>query len=87
MGIWLETNSYPKDGFETIYLPMEGELPLELVLEDSILNDYVKSGTNDSYIQFLENFYMANKKWNKVVNSWKKERTWRKKRILHLETK
>lgn len=62
MGIWLETKYYPQDGLETIYLPMEGELPFELVLEDSILSDYVKSGTTDSYIQFLEKNYIANKK-------------------------
>lgn len=62
MGIWMETKHYPQDGLEIVYLPIEGELPFELVIDDSILKDYVDSGTTDSYIEFLEKNYIANKK-------------------------
>jgi hypothetical protein len=55
---WIDTNFYPKDGIEKFYIETDGETPFEVIEDNVALNDYRNSGSNLSYIQWLEEQYL-----------------------------
>lgn len=51
---WFETSFYPKDGIEAVYLPINIELPLEIIEDNSLLSEYLSSQSTFSYVEWLE---------------------------------
>lgn len=51
---WFDTKYYPKDGIEALHIPLEGEAPFEVV-NHYLFSNYLKSKTDETYVEFLEN--------------------------------
>lgn len=51
---WMETSFYPEDGIETVYLPLNVTIPFEFIEADSLLAEYVSTGSKTSYVEWLE---------------------------------
>lgn len=56
----IETNFYPKDGYEKVYFYPQDDFPGEIVEENKLLSKYKASGTKDSYQTWLEKIVMDN---------------------------
>lgn len=52
---YLESNFYPKDGVEVLYLPLDAEVPIELIEPNSLVGEYLQGDKEDSYVKWLEN--------------------------------
>lgn len=54
---WFDTSFYPKDGIESIYLPIyeETENVFDFIEEGSLLNEYAKTSQEISFVTWLEN--------------------------------
>lgn len=59
---WIDTNFYPKNGLEFFYIETDGEIPFELIDNNVAFEDYLNSGTNLGYTQWLEEQYIAMKR-------------------------
>lgn len=51
---WMETSFYPEDGIEAVYIPLNTEIPFEIIEQDSLLAEYLSIGSEKSYIEWLE---------------------------------
>lgn len=51
---WLDTKWYPEDGIEALYLPLDGEVPFEIVEDNSLFVSYLNSKSNVGYVEWLE---------------------------------
>lgn len=59
-GTAIESGNINDDLVEDIYLELEGDINLELVEDNPVLNEYMKSGSQDTYVVWLEKFIQAN---------------------------
>lgn len=50
----IETPYYPKDGREDLYFSLDGDLPLFIVEDNGLFGEYSNSGSNDTYVLWLE---------------------------------
>ncbi|MFF2531273.1 hypothetical protein ACFVS2_20435 [Brevibacillus sp. NPDC058079] len=50
----IDTAYYPKDGIEQMYYEPQEELPLVILEDNDLLSAYAESGSNDSYVLWLE---------------------------------
>lgn len=55
---WFDTKYYPKDGVEPLYLPFDGDIPFEIINQNYLFSNYLKSGSDKTYVEFLENLVM-----------------------------
>lgn len=51
---WLDTEYYPKDGLQSIYLPFDIEAPFEVISDNTLFADYLKSECSVGYVEWLE---------------------------------
>jgi hypothetical protein len=56
---WFETTCYPKDGVEAVYLPINIEVPLEIIQDNSLLSEYLSSKSHTTYVEWLEEQVMC----------------------------
>ncbi len=59
-GTAIEAGNIKDDLVEEIYLELEGDINLELAEDNPILNEYLKSGSQEAYVVWLEKFIQAN---------------------------
>lgn len=52
---WMDTQWYPKDGIDSLYIPMGGEVPFEIVSsENELFNEYLSNKNGLTYTNWLE---------------------------------
>lgn len=51
---WFESSFYPSSGLYTVHAELEEDLPFEFIDQDSLLDQYVSSGSDCSYVEWLE---------------------------------
>lgn len=51
---WMETNFYPEDGIEAVYIRINTEIPFEIIEQDSLFAEYISISSEKSYIKWLE---------------------------------
>lgn len=63
---WFDTKYYPEDGIEALYIPLKGKAPFEVVNENYLFSNYLKSNY-DSYVEFLEDTVQELKEQNEEL--------------------
>lgn len=70
---WFETDKYPKDGIDAIYIDIEADAPFILVKNESIelFNQYLNSKSQLSYIEWLEETIIKIKEKKSSLSEYK----------------
>lgn len=53
---WFDTKYYPENGIEALYVPLEAEIPFEIISDNSLFSAYLKSDKDISYLDWLESY-------------------------------
>lgn len=51
---WLDTQYYPEDGREGLYIPIWGNIPFEIIHEETLFAMYLEDKCNTGYVKWLE---------------------------------
>lgn len=72
----IDTNYYPKDGVEEIFWTLDTQIPLEIIDENTLFQEYVAIGSEKSYVLWLENQLLSQKRaWIDLKDSLGKDVT------------
>lgn len=66
----IDTNFYPKNGIEVLYWNEDHSLPVEIVENNGLFQEYVASGSDKSYILWLETKLLGHQEaWSDLKES------------------
>lgn len=55
---WFDTKYYPKNGIEALYVPLNHNVPFEIINPSYLFSNYLKDKSNKTYVEFLEDIIL-----------------------------